>query len=1192
MCIRDRWYQRRVRGFSSAAMVSLVLVMAVMVHLPCMATPHELAAATPVLPNTQASALLASARVEAKRRAEVASQKGRHVKAAAAISATPVAADPAGRMEQMGEFLHQVDAMKHTLAQAGAEVEVGTGSGLSFSQQAALTADDGSTVAKDIMHQAAQEQQAAKLNQLRLKDKFEQLQVKLRDDQHKLSQKRELEQIRRAARAQVRRGEVEIRAQEAKAGLQERFAEQEADLRRQSHAVTQKLSDDRSREIRSERQLAEQLEATRSREEEQKLSMESQLGRGESSAEADQEEAKQKLQDAKAKLEREQAKLVSVTATEKHQEAAASKLKMKQKELGAGAGSVAAALTAYSSEMETANAQNAKLRGQLARAEAEISKLSARSNQLDAEAEGHKLELEQAKSKAGEAEAAQKEIQDTESKISQSAAEAKTLRDGMKQAQSDQIKRVQSLKQKALHAEMAESDLANQIELKRSKEQQEIVLMERKVKQSENQAELEKRELQEKEDRALRSAQDKMDAEVDQQKQHEARLEQQLRQDYETRQDSLSRQRADQQANQRKREEVDKKRLEQERAETATETRKLVDAATASKERVAAEARALKHRVQAEEQQAAADATKEVADLKTRAAQRIGAMQKQAQELVEQAAQATQAATEQAAATANQLNQERQEAFESAKVLAEQKIAGMKARAKISLEESVKMANSDKDSQIEQAETDARAAEEKAGVVAKSEDGMKQQKEAMEENLRSTTQELKDELETTAAKLKQAKSQEQRLRHKIEQVRSIIARSRLKTDKAKNNSKKLMAFRLAFRNKLADQRSHKLALDKQLKSIQFQTEAQRQNEQTAQVEQEQARDEEMQLEHQFETLQHARKTVTAKAAADAVHQAKNQLQRVEATAAEREASMSDDEKKASAMVRKLQEEAVQQARAEEELSGMAGRLGRRLLGAPVLTLTEVERSAFMCAHGCDASHKLERCMDICIKHQLGNWFGLHLKPKKEQHSEQVHEMGEQWSESNLEELAMVGAMSTVMQRADLATTSQLAPMLQTPPTAALSSEQVQNTYQRFNGFLETLTTPAAKQRVFARAELAKQKLLSELAKRAVHVDPAPTPSQDAAPAAGDANQAEGEVKLEDIGKEEEERRAVEVSATEQLKKEEEAQDAKEREAVKGLPKKLQLRILQKQAMRKCSNKCSGFAPCMFKCMRRFKERNK
>lgn len=56
---------------------------------------------------------------------------------------------------------------------------------------------------------------------------------------------------------------------------------------------------------------------------------------------------------------------------------------------------------------------------------------------------------------------------------------------------------------------------------------------------------------------------------------------------------------------------------------------------------------------------------------------------------------------------------------------------------------------------------------------------------------------------------------------------------------------------------------------------------------------------------------------------------------------------------------------------------------------------------------------------------------------------------------------------------------------------------------------------------------------------------------------------------------------------------EEAKKQKEQmEKMKYLPKKFKLKIMKQQMMAHCANKCSSFAPCMFKCFKQYQDSHK
>lgn len=125
----------------------------------------------------------------------------------------------------------------------------------------------------------------------------------------------------------------------------------------------------------------------------------------------------------------------------------------------------------------------------------------------------------------------------------------------------------------------------------------------------------------------------------------------------------------------------------------------------------------------------------------------------------------------------------------------------MKSRASVALEDSIKMAENDKDQQIQAAEEAAHEAEEEAGGAISSESGLKGKESALQQHLASTQAELDNELHENSIKLEQAKAEETTLHTKLHQLKKHIARQEALTEEARNTIKRLTAFRFVFKNR-------------------------------------------------------------------------------------------------------------------------------------------------------------------------------------------------------------------------------------------------------------------------------------------------------------------------------------------------------------------------------------------------------
>lgn len=136
----------------------------------------------------------------------------------------------------------------------------------------------------------------------------------------------------------------------------------------------------------------------------------------------------------------------------------------------------------------------------------------------------------------------------------------------------------------------------------------------------------------------------------------------------------------------------------------------------------------------------------------------------------------------------------------NAKALADQKIAGLKTRSKLALEEAVKMASSDKEMQIKEAERKADQAEEEMQQAKDEEAGFETEEGGMKGALRKTKAELKSALKQNLAKVEHAVAQKGRLQTKIDKVKNnVLHQTDLKIE-AENTEKKLRAFRFVYKN--------------------------------------------------------------------------------------------------------------------------------------------------------------------------------------------------------------------------------------------------------------------------------------------------------------------------------------------------------------------------------------------------------
>jgi hypothetical protein len=821
---------------------------------------------------------------------------------------------------------------------------------------------------------------------------------------------------------------------------------------------------------------------------------------------------------------------------------------------------------------------------------------------------------------------AQNQVVDSMNGLSQKLARARAnengLRKGLADAEAAELSQVQSLKHDALRADMEEREQANSLALTKSKDAQRLATVKRAEKNARQVSALNAKRADKHLEREMAEAKKEAKEEISNQKQMEARAEQELNAAAGAKLRNLNKSAAA-----RKRA-LDKKaldsqlQLKDEQERTEAEAKKAEDNAKVSQEEAISEEKAMKSRLATEEAEAEAEKTKAIADLKARAAKRMEAEQEQARLEIEQASDAGQAAQAEAKSQQAQLNSEENGAMTNAKALADQKIAGLKIRSKLALEEAVKMASSDKDRQIKEAERKADQAEEKMQQAKDEEASFETEEGGMKGALRKTKAELKSALKQNLAKVEHAVAQKGRLQTKIDKVKNnVIHQTSLKIE-AETTEKKLRAFRFVYKNKLRRNKADVKAMEKQMAETVKSTARRDEELEQAVISLEQARDKELQLKSQLEVLEEARKNASAKAAENQIGKANDNLEREKAKAQLRESQIEDEEDLEASRLHRLQQEA---AAAKQEVAEMAvAKSSRQLLHSEAANLdaqqlSDVEDDAIKCATACKdgspytAGKGLASCMKGCLEKALNPQVIAKAAVKR----------ATDWHQSELDDLVMMSAMKKV--RKEL-TTSQaqamLSKILTHNPRKSQSHQKykvhalktdVKSEYSTFQSFVGQLT-PAKQQHALAEAELARSDLSKLASKFAPHDDAADVgqssdDAQEAGSTKSDDNQPEQQVeqveqafeakqqqkatkqeqKVEDSEKErasdEQKQEAIEKQQQEQEQEEAKAHQAAVRHKERFLPKSVRIKLHKKRLLSRCSEKCSSFAPCMWKCMR-------
>jgi hypothetical protein len=805
-----------------------------------------------------------------------------------------------------------------------------------------------------------------------------------------------------------------------------------------------------------------------------------------------------------------------------------------------------------------------------------------------------KLTLGQATAQAAATGDAKTKLHAVQTKLSNARAKAASMRKGLATAQTDELERVQGLKQQALHAEMAEREESNKFSMSKARDQQKISTMERSLKESKKVATLNVARQEEQEKQQVQEAEASAQAEVAAAKEHEARLEGQMKQSFKAKKASLDKVTQAQAASLKRREKAAQDQLKEDEEQTRQATKKAEEEAAGAEREAQDEAAAAAERIHAEESEAAAEATKEIADLKTKAAKRMSEMQEFAQAEIEQSNDAAKAAKEQADMIASEGQLKENEAFSNAKALAEQKISDMKARAAVALENSIKMAENDKDGQIKEAEKEAHAAEAKAGIAVESESNLKDKESHIQQSLMSTKAELEAELHENSVKLEKGLDEQASLKGKLESIRKLIVHQQTLGETAKSEAKRLTAFRFVFKNQLAKQQSQKVTLEKQLKAIGTQTKHQEAKAEEAAANMERARDEEMQLKNTLHVLEEARKAAAAKAAEDALHKAKNQLQNVQKTATLRESAMQQQEMKESDKLQRLRQEAWDAANEVQQLRSTP--VARRLLS--VGTLKSVESAAVSCARLCDKGQeqKLAPCMDRCLESKLKTkHLAIQQKHARGRPLRQVqrkvhklkrrvhklmqksrHWLAAKWTHSELTDLVMTSAMQQAMNGDFKMTRQKMRQYLSQVPQKALPPRKVGKWYSQFQQYVSKLNHKS-QQSVLAQAEISRhglQKMLDNMLgnnKKQLRMS---RKKQSSKPNPQSEHQKQAAL----IAKQD-----AEYAAHQAAKRK--AEDEK----MKYLPKQYRIKLMKKRMMRDCADKCSSFAPCVWNCAQEYEK---
>jgi len=397
------------------------------------------------------------------------------------------------------------------------------------------------------------------------------------------------------------------------------------------------------------------------------------------------------------------------------------------------------------------------------------------------------------------------------------------------------------------------------------------------------------------------------------------------------------------------------------------------------------------------------------------------------------------------------------------------------------------------------------------------------------------------------------------------------------------------------------------ALEKQIKETETST-AQRDTElEDAAHKLEMSRDKEMQLKDQLEVLETARKNASAKAAADQVGKANNDLKRTQAKAELKESQIEQEETLEASKLQRLQDEAAAAKQEVEELS--IAKSSRQLLSATMnldaQQLSLIETDAAKCAKACEGGKAhtpsvkgLKSCMTNCLEKVLNPKVVARAAAKQ----------AVAWQQGQLDDLVMMGAMKKV--RKEL-TTSQAGAMLSkilehNPQDLKVHQlkaliKQEYDTFQKYVGEMPS----NEQQHALAEAELTRGVLTKMAKKFATHTKAADVgqSSEDSQQSSESdeqtsqedpetqVNQVEQAKQTEKIQNSQQERVEVETNAESEKSVEQKmAQEAAsaraaQRKKERFLPKSIRMKLHKQRLLARCSNKCAAFAPCMWKCMR-------
>jgi hypothetical protein len=1083
---------------------------------------------------------------------------------------------------------------------------------------------------------------------MQLREQMKALDSKIADDRRRLQDKREVERLQRQSRAKVEQGELELRLQEQKMAITSRFEQQEADMKRKGLIIKNRIKDTARKEEHSIKDLAQRLNVVKADEEKNKTEMEGAINEAKASSAREAKLLAAEKKSATQRAAEQQGKLLAQSASEKQAEADANKLKLKQKSMEETAAAATAQLVADSSKQKAADAENMLLETKVTEAQSEEAKLAAKKRAL-----ASKLELrKQQYSQDQQMMVAQNQVEDSMKGLSEQLAQARAkesgLRKGLADAEAAELSQVQALKHDALRAEMEDREQANALALTRSKDAQRLAAVKRAEKNARAVAALNAKRAEEHNKREQEEAEKEVAEEMANQKRKAQRAEEELQAGAKIKLRNL-----EESAASRKRA-LDKKaldlklQLKDEKERTAAEAKKAKDNAKVTEREALSEEKAMKSRIATEEAEAEAEKEKDIADLKARAAKRMEAEQEQARLAIEQSSQVQAAAEAEAKSQQAQLNSQANGAMTNAKALADQKIASLKARAKLHLEEVVKMATADKDRQIQEAERKADQAEEETQQALAEEASFGAQEDGLKGALRKTKAELKSQLEQNQARVEHVIAQKGRLQTKIDKVKNnIIHQTNLKSD-AEATEKKLRAFRFVYKNKLRRTKANVEATEKQLAETSKMSARRDEELELAAHKLEQARDKELQLKSQFEVLEEARKNASAKAAEDQANKASNDLKRVKTKAELKESRIEQEEAIEASRLQRLQEEAIATKQEVDELT-VERKASRQLLSKHAVTLDAkqlmtVESDAIQCATACKdgspytAGKGLAACMKKCLEKALNPKVIAKAKAKA----------AVDWQQSELDDLVMMGAMKKVRKELSISQArAKLSKILKRNPRKSGSHRKykahklkaaVEEEYDTFQTYVGKLT-PVKQQHILAEAELARTDLSKLANKYAPHKDAtnirqSSGDDHDQARISDDnqksgssqskskqepndqqqqvkqveqqfeAQQQQKETKQEKKVQQSEKQRVnaeqeqeqEELKVEKRMAAEEKAARAKRRRRERFLPKSIRMKLHKKRVLARCSDRCSSFAPCMWKCMRadekREEQRNK